>query len=152
MLSLALSVKLNAVKSSCMNIFSASYYYKYIHTHTHAPKVMSSVHIPVHSSDSMEDLLEDPFDDELELTFPPMRYCATYYPRPASQSRKLRRESSMERARLYRELVGHDPYLVPKDRSEKVNSNDFRVSLDVKHYRPEEITLKVDGQVFVFLL
>ena len=104
---------------------------------------MSLQHVPVHHSESMEEITEDPFDDDIESTFPPQRYCATYFPRPAPAI-KLRRESSMERARLYRELVGHEPYRSPPTRVHPAR-NDFRVMLSVKHYMPEEITLKVDG-------
>ena len=109
-------------------------------------------HVPVvHHAESMDEILEDPFDDDLESTFPPQRYCATYYPRPPPAI-KLRRESSTERARLYRELVGHEPYRPPPRVQTKATRNNFRVMLSVKHYMPEEIILKVDGMFILYLL
>lgn len=111
-------------------------------------------HIPVHSV-SEDDMLEDPFDETLETTFPPLRYMPLFYDRqapntnPASHSLR-RRESSKERERLYQELVGHAPYkplmrgLVSMETNNK-DDNRFRINLDVKHYRPDEVTLKVDG-------
>ena len=108
-------------------------------------------HVPVHHSESMEDIMEDPFDDELESTFPPQRYCATYFPKPPPMGTKLRRESSMERARLYRELVGHEPYRPPV-RIPIVNKVDFRVMLSVKHYLPDEITIKVESMYIQLML
>ena len=112
---------------------------------------MSLQHVPVvHHAESMDEIAEDPFDDDLESTFPPQRYCATYFPRPPPAI-KLRRESSTERARLYRELVGHEPYRPPPriQTNNTATRNDFRVMLSVKHYMPEEITLKVDGKLFL---
>lgn len=105
-------------------------------------------HVPVHHSSS-EEILEDPFDDDIEATFPPERYFAKYFPQAQPPTRKLRRESSMERARLYRELVGHDPYSTPMRRFPPAKTNDFRANLDVKHYTPDEITLKVEGNKLI---
>ena len=106
----------------------------------------SSVHIPVHDSSETDEYNEDPFDEELlDSTVPPMRYCPVAYPKP---QQKHRRESSRERERLYRELVGHEPYKMNRQLSNPTNNPDcFFVTLDVKHYRPEEITLKVDGKI-----
>lgn len=105
-----------------------------------------AVHIPVHDNSVSEEFIEDPFDEELDATFPPLRYCPMVYAKP---QKKVRRESSRERERLYRELVGHDPYNKTPRQTTVSNENVFWVTLDVKHYRPEEITLKVDGQLLV---
>ena len=103
---------------------------------------MAAWHVPVHDESVSDDILEDDlFEDNLEQTFPPLRYCAINQTR--RPSKKLRRDSSRERERLYRELVGHAPYVV-KQQSQRDDS--FYVALDVKHYKPEEITIKVDGK------
>ena len=112
-------------------------------------------HIPVHSV-SEDDILEDPFDESLETTFPPLRYMPLFYDRQAPNTNSVthsvgmrRRESSRERDRLYQELVGHAPYkpLIRAGHHMETSRNDnkFRIQLDVKHYRPDEVTLKVDG-------
>lgn len=110
---------------------------------------MASWHVPVHDSASAG-LEEDPFDENLELTFPPMRYSPMFYnsqpPLPSKGGQRLRRESSRERDRLYRELVGHEPYKPPAKGELADQGEKFCVRLDVKHYRPDEITVKVDGQ------
>lgn len=116
-------------------------------------------HIPVHSPSFDADLYEDPFEKNVDLTFPPLRYMPLFYDRPLSTiltaPKTKRRESSKERERLYRELVGHEPYhSVVKKRESGVSSNcnGFSVKLDVKHYKPDEITLKVDGKYDFFLM
>ena len=107
-------------------------------------------HIPVHSV-SEDDILEDPFDESLETTFPPLRYMPLFYDRQAPNTNPthgLRRESSRERDRLYKELVGHAPYKPLRGYvSVDTKENKFRIKLDVKHYRPDEVTLKVDGKI-----
>ena len=95
--------------------------------------------------------LEDPFDGgETDSTFPPMRYFPMHYPsvsNPPQKKASMRRESSRERQRLYKELVGHEPYQPSHQVTEK---NDvFWVTLDIKHYKPEEVTLKVDGENYL---
>ena len=104
---------------------------------------MTAWHVPVHDESISEDILEDDlFEDNLEQTFPPLRYCTINQTR--RPSKKLRRDSSRERERLYRELVGHAPYVV-KQQSQR--DDRFYIALDVKHYKPEEITIKVDGKL-----
>ena len=102
---------------------------------------VKSMNSPLGNVDSF---LEDPFDGDIDLTFPPMRYPPIHYPNPTQKKMTTRRESSRERARLYKELVGHEPYeptyKVPED------TDIFWVTLDIKHYKPEEVTLKVDGK------
>uniref|UniRef100_A0A7M5V3S4 SHSP domain-containing protein n=2 Tax=Clytia hemisphaerica TaxID=252671 RepID=A0A7M5V3S4_9CNID len=64
----------------------------------------------------------------------------------------MRRESSRERDRLYRELVGHEPYRPLMKSHIAVENNDgrkFQIKLDVTHYRPDEITMKVDGKSLI---
>ncbi|XP_004207394.1 heat shock protein 30 [Hydra vulgaris] len=97
---------------------------------------MSLWHIPVH-----EYIPSDPFlDDILEITFPPLRYF------PLFDEKASARKSIRERNRLYRDLIGYSPY---PSRSKRKTSkkHGFEVNLDVKHYKPEEIALKVEGQV-----
>ncbi|XP_004212222.2 alpha-crystallin A chain-like [Hydra vulgaris] len=61
----------------------------------------------------------DPFmDDIMEITFPPLRYFPLFNVGTKAVSKKK----------------------TPKE-------NGFVVNLDVKHYKPEEVTLKVEGQV-----
>ncbi|XP_065683616.1 alpha-crystallin B chain-like [Hydra vulgaris] len=61
----------------------------------------------------------DPFlDDIMEITFPPLRYFPLFNVGTNAVSKKK----------------------TPKE-------NGFVVNLDVKHYKPEEVTLKVEGQV-----
>ena len=104
---------------------------------------MAAWHVPVHDESVSEDILEDDlFEDNLEQTFPPLRYCAINQTR--RPSKKLRRDSSRERERLYRELVGHAPYVV---KQQSPRDDRFYIALDVKHYKPEEITIKVDGKI-----
>ena len=99
---------------------------------------MSLWHIPVH-----ELVPTDPFlDDMLEITFPPLRYF------PLFNDRQYGRGLSKEQDRLYKDLVGHLPYAS----RQKANTDakvGFVVNLDVKHYKPEEVTLKVEG---IFLM
>ncbi|XP_065666099.1 heat shock protein 27 [Hydra vulgaris] len=95
---------------------------------------MSLWHVPVH-----ECVSTDPFlDDMLEMTFPPLRYS------PLFNDRHIR-NSIKEHDQLYRDLVGHSPYASRKRKAPKKGG--FVVNLDVKHYKPEEVTLKVEGQV-----
>ena len=110
---------------------------------------MASWHIPVHDSSTSDDFFEDPFDENLELTFPPLRYFPMFYDQANGKDTRvkpLRRESSRERERLYRELVGHEPYRPLRQQNVLNQARSFQVKLDVKHYKPEEITLKVDGK------
>lgn len=110
---------------------------------------MASFHVPVHDTaeaipegDTSE---EDPFDDNLELTFPPMRYTkSTSISKPPQ---KLRRDSSRERDRLYQELVGHAPFQSIKNG--QIDASNFFIALDVSHYKPEEITMKVEGNSLI---
>jgi len=89
------------------------------------------------------DFLEDPFDGDIDLTFPPLRYFPMHYPAPPQQKKvSMRRESSRERQRLYKELVGHEPYQ-PTTQPPAEKSDIFWITLDIKHYKPEEVTLKV---------
>ena len=113
---------------------------------------MTSYHIPVHDSgEPNQEMIyeEDAFDELLDLTFPPLRYASMFHDRPvhpvAVTKNRIRRNSSRERERLYRELVGHGPY-VQRRRDSTPNDGRFSVHLDVKHFRPDEITLKVEGK------
>ena len=94
---------------------------------------MTAWHVPVHDESVSEDILEDDlFEDNLEQTFPPLRYCAINQTR--RPSKKLLRDSSRERERY-----------VMKQQSQR--DDRFYIALDVKHYKPEEITIKVDGKL-----
>lgn len=108
---------------------------------------MATVDIQRLSSEDSDAFLDDAFDGDIDLTFPPMRYAPMLYPSPHIKKASMRRESSRERQRLYKELVGHEPYRP----SNKPNDTDdlFWVTLDIKHYKPEEVTLKVDGHELV---
>jgi len=108
-------------------------------------------HIPVHS-ESEDHSIENPFDENLQLTFPPPRYMPLFYDQASTinspQPKAIRRQSSRDRERLYRELVGHEPYrpIIKKQITiDGSSEGNFRIKLDVKHYKPDEITLKVDG-------
>lgn len=105
---------------------------------------MASWHIPVHGSPLL-DLAEDFFGD---LTFPPLRYLPMFYNLhsivPAT-GQPLKGESARERDRLYRQLVGHVPYGATLKGTTGEQEDKFGVKLDVKHYKPDEISVKVDG-------
>ena len=95
--------------------------------------------------EGIETFFEDPFDGDIDLTFPPMRYSPMHYPNQPQKKISIRRESSRERERLYKELVGHEPYIPTHKVLDKKDI--FWVTLDIKHYKPEEVTLKVDGEL-----
>ena len=100
--------------------------------------------MPVH--ESVNDDEEDAFEDNLqEFTFPPLRYLPLFYDRKAVSTSNSRRESAKERDRLYKELVGHEPYISHHKEHNVINNGDFHVKLDVRHYKPEEVTVKVEG-------
>ena len=103
---------------------------------------MSLWHIPVH-----ELVSTDPFlDDMLEITFPPLRYLPLFNDR--TQASSINREYD----RLYKDLVGHLPYVSHPKGSKAAAKGNFVVKLDVKHYKPEEVTLKVEGIFLNFYL
>lgn len=100
---------------------------------------MASWHIPVLGS-ALMDIEEDFFGD---LTFPPMRYLPLLYnhhPFLHSAESRLQDITARERERLSRQ-IGQELYGVSGDEQDK-----FGVKLDVTRYKPEEITVKVDGQ------
>ena len=88
---------------------------------------MSLWHIPV--------VPTDPFlDDMMEMTFPPLRYFPLFNDRPFQ--RMIR-----DQDRFYKELVDS---ISPSKRSAAAKGG-FVANLDVKHFKPEEVTLKVEG-------
>ncbi|XP_065660604.1 heat shock protein homolog [Hydra vulgaris] len=105
---------------------------------------MAAWQIPAYDANNIE-VTEDPFDEFQECTFPPLRYLPLFYERksPDNEASNPRRESTKERDRLYKELVGHEPYI--SHHKEDSATKDFRVKLDVRHYKPEEVTVKVEG-------
>ncbi|XP_065056848.1 alpha-crystallin B chain-like [Rhopilema esculentum] len=83
---------------------------------------MALWHIPLLRPDPIDSI----FDDIFDWTFPPVQYqLARPYIDPTRQI--LRRSASQQQ-----QVKGKD-------------EDNFRVTLDVRHYNPDEIALKVDG-------
>ncbi|XP_002160685.1 uncharacterized protein LOC100205528 [Hydra vulgaris] len=97
---------------------------------------MSLWHVPVHEYVPIDPFLEEVMD----ITFPPLRYF------PLFNENSTARGVGQGYDRLYKDLVGHPPYgFHSKQKATKKDS--FVINLDVKHYKPEEVALKVEGQV-----
>ena len=76
------------------------------------------------------DPLDTIFDDVFDWTFPSAHRRVMYHPYYDPRSRALLQRSASQ------QQGGTD---------DKADDDNFRVSLDVRHYNPDEINLKVDG-------
>ena len=100
---------------------------------------MSLWHIPVH-----ELVPRDPFlNDMLEITFPPLRYY------PLFNDRSNTRGISRELDRLYKDVLEPLSYISRLKGNTAAKPDGFVVNLDVKHFKPEEVSLKVEGIIWI---
>lgn len=96
---------------------------------------MATWHIPLCGFD-------DPFEELLDFTFPPRRYRRLAYDGPQYILPRRRGED-----RLDRDSWG--PYVFQSRSGSRLSADDdegFKVQLNVKHYKPDEINLKLEGK------
>ncbi|XP_047137379.1 uncharacterized protein LOC101235243 isoform X1 [Hydra vulgaris] len=95
-------------------------------------------HIPTREYDPSDQF----FDDMMDITYPPFRYF------PQFNDREITKKMKKEHDRMYKKLMECLPYACGQlEKTSAKEDNGFMVDLDVKHYKPEEVTLKVEGRV-----
>ncbi|XP_047137378.1 uncharacterized protein LOC100197458 isoform X1 [Hydra vulgaris] len=99
-------------------------------------KQMSLWYVPVQANVPKKVSIEKILDQ----TFPPLRYISPFNHKLNSRWVKKVYDS------LYNDIAEDIP-LLSSSQNNMVSNDGFIVDLDVKHFKPEEVTIKVDGKV-----